>query len=418
MNLAFLGLGAMGSRMARRLVAAGHLVTVYNRSAAPVAELVACGARRARTPREAVAAAEVVFSMVTDDEAVAQIWLHETDGALAGMAAGAIAVECSTLSLAGLTRIAQAATDRGLALLDAPVAGSRPHADTGQLVFLVGGENAALDRIRPLLAVMGHLVHHVGPAGQGLKLKLLVNAFFGLQAVSLGELLGAAEQLGLERARAAELLATLPVAGPSAVGLLRAMGAGNHAPQAPVAILEKDLRYLLASAEPAGAVLPATQAAQRQLTHALAAGLGGLNISSVENLFRGPAARSPEQDRATLAQLVHDWSVAMNEGDLSWIMRHIFADDAVYLPKQGPVCRGAEAIRTHWTQLLATPGLRVSFQPHLVVHSADDLAVDSGRYTVTQAATGQPVTVTGKYLVLWRRLAGEWRVVADMDTGD
>lgn len=287
MKIAFLGLGAMGSRMARRLVAAGHLVTVWNRSPEAVADLVSNGARRARTPREAAMNAEAVFSMVTDDAAAEAIWVHPEDGALAALASapGAIALECSTLSVEGIGRIATAAAEAGVAFLDAPVVGSRPHAEAGQLAFLVGGEAATIERVRPLLAVLGGKIHHVGAIGQGIRLKLIVNAFFGIQAVALGELLGVASRAGLDRGTTADLLASLPVSSPSAVGLLRAMASNNHAPQAPVAIIEKDLRYFLNSAEQVHAVTPATAIVHRQFVAALERGLGAQNISGIANLY-------------------------------------------------------------------------------------------------------------------------------------
>jgi len=148
MDIAFLGLGAMGARMAARLVAAGHAVAVWNRSLAAAAPLVAAGARLTATPAEAASGATVVFSMVTDDVAARRVWLGG-DGAAAALRPGAVAIECSTVTPGWVRELAGGVAARGAHLLDAPVAGSRPQAEAGQLVFMVGGEAAALEAARP-----------------------------------------------------------------------------------------------------------------------------------------------------------------------------------------------------------------------------------------------------------------------------
>src|SRR5271168_1104442 len=140
MRIAVLGLGAMGRRMAVRLLRAGHSVSVYNRSAGPLHDLVAAGAMAGTTPRAAADGAEIVIAMVRDNEASRAVWCDEQDGALKGIGAGAIAIESSTLTPGWVRELAAKVQQTGANLLDAPVVGSRPQADAGQLIHLVGGD--------------------------------------------------------------------------------------------------------------------------------------------------------------------------------------------------------------------------------------------------------------------------------------
>ncbi|MGH9593631.1 MAG: NAD(P)-dependent oxidoreductase, partial [Bryobacteraceae bacterium] len=169
-RVAFLGLGTMGAGMARRLLDAGFPLTVYNRSAKKAAPFGSKGANVAATPREAATGADIVISMISDDNASRANWL-DGDGALAGAAAGAVLIECSTVSVAWISELSTEATARGCALLDAPVTGSKPQAAAGELCFLVGGNAMALELARPALAVMSRAIVHVGATGTGAMLK-------------------------------------------------------------------------------------------------------------------------------------------------------------------------------------------------------------------------------------------------------
>ena len=164
--VAVLGLGAMGSRMAQRLLAAGWPVVVYNRTPGRAEALRAAGARWADTPREAAAQADVVISMVSDAAASAQLWLDPTQGAAEGLRAGAVAVEASTLTPAAIRALWPALAARGAALVDAPGVGSRPQAEAGALVSLASGPDDALDRITPILSAYSGTVRRCGALGQ------------------------------------------------------------------------------------------------------------------------------------------------------------------------------------------------------------------------------------------------------------
>jgi 3-hydroxyisobutyrate dehydrogenase-like beta-hydroxyacid dehydrogenase len=279
-----MGMGAMGARMAKRLVEAGHAVTVWNRTAAATAPLVALGAKAAVTPRAAAADAEIVLSMVRDDAAAHAVWLDPETGALAGMAQDAVAVESSTVTPEAARALHRACSAAGIACLDAPVAGSRPQADAGQLIFIVGGAESALRSVEPVLLAMGGAVHLAGGPGAGAVVKLMVNTLFGVQVAAMAELIGLARRNGIDPGRAVELIGSTPTASLSAKGAAAGMLAGNFAPMFPVALVTKDFGYAEALAgEPSQA--PLLAAAHAVFARALAAGMGDDNLTGVVRLY-------------------------------------------------------------------------------------------------------------------------------------
>jgi 3-hydroxyisobutyrate dehydrogenase len=149
---AIVGLGIMGTGMANRLLSLNFPVTVYNRNQDRAVPLVSSGARLARSPREAASGAAIVISMVADDRASRAVWLGR-DGVLAGARPGSVLIESSTLSVAWVKELAAAAAKQSCEFLDAPVTGTKPHAASGELVFIVGGTAATLDMARPVLAL-------------------------------------------------------------------------------------------------------------------------------------------------------------------------------------------------------------------------------------------------------------------------
>lgn len=282
-RITFLGLGAMGQRMASRLIAAGHAVTVWNRSPRAAQALHENGAIVAATPSEATKGAEVVISMVYDDAASRAVWLDEGNGALRGMSPSAIAIESSTLTPAWIAELGVAMAARGIAFVDAPVAGSRPQAEAGLLIYMAGGAESVIERVKPVLLAMGGVVHHVGPTGSGAWLKLAVNALFGTQVAAMAEQLALLRDAGVDLERALAALKAMPVTSPAAAGAATLMLAGNFAPQVPVDLIAKDIGYVLISSNQA---LPLTQAVAARFADAQRAGLGGENIVALSKLYR------------------------------------------------------------------------------------------------------------------------------------
>lgn len=181
-TIAFLGLGAMGVRMAANLAKAGHAVTVWNRDAAKAQAFCEDGGSMAGTPHEAAMGAEIVISMVTDDVAARSVWLNQETGALGGMSAGAVANECSTVIPAWVRELGHSARAAGVSVLDASVAVSRPQAEAGQLIVMVGGGAAAVVKAEPALSTLAAKLIHVGVVGHGAVLNLAVNTLFARPA--------------------------------------------------------------------------------------------------------------------------------------------------------------------------------------------------------------------------------------------
>jgi 3-hydroxyisobutyrate dehydrogenase len=271
--LGFIGLGAMGSRMARRLLDAGHRVVGYNRTAAKAAPLVAAGMKLASSPRQVADATDVLFSMVSDTEALEAI-ARGDEGVLAGLRGGATWLEMSTVSPAATRRLAEAAATRGATLLDAPVSGSAITVEQGQLSFMVGGDPAALERVRPYLLAIGPTITHVGPLGLAATMKIATNLGLAVQILAFSEAVLLAEKAGIARERAVETLLKSVIASP----MLKYRGPFVLGMPAEalfnVPMMQKDLDLALELGHRLGVPLPTTALTQSMLTAARALGLG------------------------------------------------------------------------------------------------------------------------------------------------
>lgn len=284
-RIAFLGLGLMGGGMARRLLGAGFSVTVFNRNPARAEPLAAAGARVAGSPREAAAGAEVVFSMVADDAASRAIWLGP-DGAIAGAARGAVLVECSTLTVAWVQELAQAAAAAGAECIDAPVTGSKNQAAAGELNFLTGGNAAALETIRPALNAMGRSVTHLGPTGSGALLKLINNFLAGVHVAATAEAVAWIERTELDRAQAIAFLSDSAVGSPVTKTVAARMCAPDFTPNFFLRLMAKDLGYASGEAAKAGQQLTSAAMARDVFQRAIAAGHGDKDMSAVVEPLR------------------------------------------------------------------------------------------------------------------------------------
>jgi 3-hydroxyisobutyrate dehydrogenase/2-hydroxy-3-oxopropionate reductase len=283
--VAVLGLGAMGGRIAARLLAAGHDVTVWNRTPAKAEPLVAQGARLAGTPAEAALAADAVLVMVADPAALAEV-TEGPDGVAAGARTGTTILQMSTVGVGPTRRLADALPD-GLDLLDSPVLGSIGEAESGSLRIFVGGAADVLERCRPLLSDLGTPMH-VGPIGAGSAAKLVANStLFGSLGV-LGEALGLARSLGLPDRVAFDVLATTPIAA-QAERRRSAIESGHYPARFDLALARKDAELVTAAAAESGSDVRLAVAARRWLVDAERAGLGGQDYSSVLGYIAGAA---------------------------------------------------------------------------------------------------------------------------------
>jgi 3-hydroxyisobutyrate dehydrogenase len=279
-NIAILGLGTMGGGMAANLLKAGFSLAVYNRTAAKAQTLVSSGARLASTPADAAKGASIILSMLADDAASREVWLGK-DGALAAAEKGSILIESSTVSPAWIAELAVQAAQHGVELLDAPVTGSRMQAAGGQLSFLVGGSDLALEAAAPVLKAMSKEIVHLGPLGSGAKLKLINNFLCGVQIASLAEGLTWIERSGLDREKALAFLKTGAGGSPLVGAISERMVNQNYAVNFLLKLMTKDLLYAQNEAAHCDVDLTTAEAARGLFETAIAKGLGEADMSSV-----------------------------------------------------------------------------------------------------------------------------------------
>jgi 3-hydroxyisobutyrate dehydrogenase len=278
--MAILGLGIMGAGMASRLLSAGFPVAVYNRNPDKAGPFSNAGALVAGSPREAASHAEIIISMVADDLASQGVWLGE-NGALAGAARGSLLIECSTLTVGWIKELSAAAMQRGCEFLDAPVTGTKPHAASGELLFLVGGSASALATAQPVLSVLGRETVHLGPTGSGALLKLINNFMCGVQAASFAEAVSLIEAGGLDRAKAEAVLTS----GAPGSGIVKRAAASAAAhdftPNFRLRLMAKDLGYAIDEASHRGLQLQTASSALALFKQAIVKGHGDEDFSAV-----------------------------------------------------------------------------------------------------------------------------------------
>lgn len=279
-SIAILGLGTMGSGMAANLLKSGFSVSVYNRTAAKAQPLVSAGARLASTPAEAAKGAAFIISMLADDAASREVWLGK-DGALSAADKGAILIESSTVSPAWIAELASVATQHGTELLDAPVTGTRTHAETGQLLFLVGGSDRALAAATPVLKAMSKEVVHLGPVGSGAKMKLINNFLCGVQIASLAEGLTWIERSGLDPEKALSVLKAGAPGSPLLGAISARMTSHNYAVNFVLRLMAKDLLYAQTEAARCDVDLKTAAVARSLFETAIVKGFGEEDMAAV-----------------------------------------------------------------------------------------------------------------------------------------
>lgn len=279
-TVAFVGLGAMGGRMAANLMQAGFTLRLYNRDRAKTAALAAKGATVADSPAAAAKGAEFVVSIVADDAASRAVMLG-AEGVLAGAAKGTVILDSSTNSPALAREVAAAAAAKGLVYLDAPVSGSLMQAQGKELVFLVGGNQAGFDKAQALFAGMGRLAKRIGDSGCGATLKLINNMLSATVTAALAEAALAAEAAGLDQA------ATLEILGEGAAGCrltktkLPKMLKRDFTPQFQIELMDKDVRYFLDMAQALDRPTPLAALVRSQFQAARRNALGKLDTAAV-----------------------------------------------------------------------------------------------------------------------------------------
>jgi 3-hydroxyisobutyrate dehydrogenase-like beta-hydroxyacid dehydrogenase len=262
----------MGSRMVKRLLDAGHSVTGYNRTRAKAQWLLDTGMKWAETPRAIAGSADVVFSMVSDTAALQAITAG-THGVVAGLAAGKIYIDMSTVSPAASRDIAQQVAAKGAHMLDAPVSGSVITLEEGKLSFMVGGDRVAFERARSILEAIGPKVTYVGGNGLAVSMKIATNLSLAVQMLAFSEGVLLAEKSGITRETAVEVLLNSVIASPMVK--YRGPFVLNMPEEAwfDVDMMQKDLLLALEMGLKLDVPLPTTAITNQLLTSARAAGL-------------------------------------------------------------------------------------------------------------------------------------------------
>jgi 3-hydroxyisobutyrate dehydrogenase len=246
--VAFLGLGRMGHGMAGRYLDAGFTVAVWNRTKAKAEDLIARGARWASSPADASDGVDAIVTMLADDEASREVWLGK-DGAASNAKAGAMAIECSTVSYNHALEMSRELRKQRLIYLDCPVTGLPDAAANGKLTLLVGAEPADLESARRFLAPLSSTIRHFGPVGTGTVYKLINNLMGAVQIAGLAEGLAIAEQAGLDMKLVLEAVEAGVAASPQVIRHSRRMVSRDFSGASFTAALRhKDAAYALALA--------------------------------------------------------------------------------------------------------------------------------------------------------------------------
>src|SRR5690242_12859609 len=268
----FIGLGAMGSRVVKRLLDAGHTVVGYNRTKAKAQWLLDAGMEWRDTPRAVAEAVDVVFTMVTNTAALEQVF-HGPDGILAGLSAGKVYVDMSTVSPAASREFAKQVAAKNASMLDSPVSGSVITLEQGKLSLMVGGEKAVFEQVLPLLQDIGPKVNYVGHNGQAVLMKIAINLNLAVQLLGFSEGLLLAEKGGIPREAAHEAMLNSVIASPSLAYRTPFILEEPEEAWFDVNMMQKDTRLALEMGVALDVPLPTTAVSNEFLTAARALGL-------------------------------------------------------------------------------------------------------------------------------------------------
>lgn len=285
-RVAVIGLGTMGAPMARNLVARGHRVVCHSRSRVREEPLAAEGARRAATPREAALAADIVLVCVSDTPDVESVLFASPDGAVFGLGAGALVIDCSTIAPSAARSTAARLAARGVGFVDAPVSGGSEGALAGTLAIMCGGTSGDVARARPVLEAIGRTITHVGPAGAGQVAKAVNQVIIAGTYQSVAEGLVLAARLGVDPRRV-----IAAVSGGAAQSWILDHRAGNVVEDRyplgfRMRLHRKDLRIALDAAREQGAVLPLAALVAGVEDRLISEGCGDEDVSAVARAVR------------------------------------------------------------------------------------------------------------------------------------
>ena len=263
----------MGEPIARRLLDAGHPVTVFNRTAKRTEGLVELGATRAASPRDAWSSADACITMVADDAALRAVMLAD-DGLLGDGPAGRVVVDMSTVSVEASQGVAEAASVAGIGYLRAPVSGNPSVVEAGNLTIMVSGDGQAFEQLEPALRDIGPHVFYLGPGEGARVMKLALNLMIAATAEAMAEALVLGEASGLERAAMLEVMGASAVGSPFVKYKTAALIANDYSATFTSSMMHKDLTLALDAGRAVGVPLPATALVRGLLEDCMATGMG------------------------------------------------------------------------------------------------------------------------------------------------
>jgi 3-hydroxyisobutyrate dehydrogenase-like beta-hydroxyacid dehydrogenase len=286
-NLGFVGLGAMGQLIVPRLIAAGHRVTGWNRSRDKAEPLIAAGMVFADSPRAVAQASEIVFSIVTDANAVRAVALGP-DGIVSGLAPGGIYLDMSTVDPDASRAVAVEFHKSGAFMLDAPISGSPVTVKAGQASVMVGGDEAAFERAKPVLLAIGPKVTRIGGNGLACQMKIAVNLLLMVEVIAFGEAVALAEKGGVARATAVDAIlksvAASPVLGYRGPFILE--GQMPAVPLADVTLQQKDMLLALDLGRRLGSPVPLAAAANEMMNACRGLGIDHRDFVTAHEVYR------------------------------------------------------------------------------------------------------------------------------------
>jgi 3-hydroxyisobutyrate dehydrogenase-like beta-hydroxyacid dehydrogenase len=278
-QVGFIGLGLMGSRLARRLHSGGWNVRAWNRSPQPATEINKKGIAVAASVADLVAGSDVVLSSLANDEAVRSIYL-DAGGVFSEARPGTIILEMSTISPELSRRLHQEAGERDVNLLDVAISGSTPAVDAGTITLLAGGDKTTFEQCVPIFDTIARQWFLIGPGSSGVKMKLVVNLLLGLDMQAIAEAVSLGQHLLIDREILLDVLSKTAVVAPAMAGKFKKIRDGDYSPEFPLRLMSKDMGLVMDAARASGADLPAATVADSVLAANLRAS-GDLDLSAI-----------------------------------------------------------------------------------------------------------------------------------------
>ncbi|UVI31435.1 NAD(P)-dependent oxidoreductase [Paenibacillus spongiae] len=283
-KIGFIGLGTMGSPMAANLLRKGFPVTVFNRTPGKAAELTGLGAASAATPAEVTRDADLVITMISNDNAIQEVYYGD-NGILGAVKPGTVVMDSSTISPSLAKQLAEDAASKQAKFLDAPVTGSKPAAESGTLVFMIGGDEAVVDKIKEPLLAMGRNIIYMGPSGSGATAKLAHNTIVGINIAAFVEGLAIATSGGIDPSAFLELVNSGGAASKMAELKTPKLLGRDFSVQFSLELMLKDLRLSSVLSDSLKTPTPMLEAAKSLFQMGESKGLGELDVSALGQCY-------------------------------------------------------------------------------------------------------------------------------------